>query len=122
MSFLFHQSRALKFARLLCLCFCCAYPTLGQTSATYRAVLYGGVSQCATDHAPLALTSTSARQCSLHCLQFQDGVGCVAFNYRVTNSSCEMYAVVPCYGTVAVAGCTLYEVRCTGYAVRGTDL
>jgi hypothetical protein len=81
-----------------------------QRSAQYQAVQLGSRPQCSTDPPVLTQTVRSRVDCSKQCVG-QDGESCAAFNFKQSQSRCELFGAAEIYNYTEIPGCTLFEVR-----------
>ena len=93
------------------LCAVCAAGAGGQRAALFSAVQSAaGRAQCSPLPPLVTLSARSSAQCSIQCV----GEGeCVAFNFKKTESGCELFSKLPSNYT-EVPGCTLYQVSIMG--------
>ena len=98
---------ALTLVAACALCAVCAAGAGGQRAALFSAVQSAGRTQCSPLPPLVTLSARSSAQCSLQCVGEQD---CVAFNFRETESNCELFNELTSNYT-EVSGCTPYQVR-----------
>ena len=92
---------------LLCI-FLDAVDAQAFTSQLFEAVQISGMPACSVDPPFVTLCAKSRAECSQRCLALSAG-GCVGFNFKLGNSSCELFNELASNYT-SVPNCTLYQV------------
>ena len=99
----------MQYFRAFFTCILCTSAAGGQRLALFSAVQSAaGIKQCSPLPPLVALRARSRLDCSDQCAQRQDE-GCVAFNFRETESGCDLFNKLTSNYT-EVSGCTLYQV------------